>query len=118
MEKKKEEINGWIEKLRESGKLVIVEGDKDIKALNYFGIINIMKLKKPLYDVVEEVVEKTKDVIILTDFDKKGKELYGRLRKDLIRHGVKVDRYFREFLQKNTKLSHVEGLKTYIGNLE
>lgn len=117
MEKNKEEIIGWIEKLREAGKLVIVEGEKDIRALNHFGIKSVMELKKPLYAVVEEIASMAKEVVILTDFDKKGKELYGRLSKDLAKHGVKVDRYFREFLQKNTRLSHIEGLRTYINNM-
>ena len=117
MEKKKEEMIGWANKLKDSGKLVVVEGDKDIAALNHFGIKNIVKLKKPLYAVVEDIDSMAKEAVILTDFDRKGKELYGKLRKDLMKHGVKVDTYFREFLQKNTKLSHIEGLKTYMGNL-
>ena len=118
MEKKKEELDAWIEKIKDSGKIIIVEGPKDRKALEYFGIKNIMTLKKPLYVVTEEIAEKYKEAIILTDFDTEGRKLYARLKKDLSRNGVKVDRYFREFLQRNTKLSHIEGLKTYAENHE
>ncbi|PIN86509.1 topoisomerase [Candidatus Woesearchaeota archaeon CG10_big_fil_rev_8_21_14_0_10_44_13] len=117
MEKKKEELIEWTRKLAESGKAIIVEGQKDRKSLEFFGIKDIVTLKKPLYLIAEEIAEKSKEAIILTDFDRKGKELYGRLKKDLERNGVKVDNYFREFLQKNTKLSHIEGLRTYVGNL-
>ena len=118
MEGKKKEIERCIERLRQEDKIIVVEGEKDKKSLEFFGIKNIITLKKPLFAVVEDVAEKTDEVIILTDFDRKGKELYGRLKKDFARNGVKVDAYFREFLHKNTRLSHIEGLKTYIGNLE
>jgi len=114
----REELRKWAERLRESGKAIIVEGKKDKASLSDLGIDNVVTLKKPLFAVVEDVAEKTKEVVILTDFDKKGKELYGKLKKDFARNGVKVDMYFREFLQKNTRLSHIEGLRRYIGNLE
>src|SRR3989344_1128673 len=117
MEEKKEEIEGWIEKLKKESKIIVVEGEKDRKSLEFFGVSGIVTLKKPLFEIVEEVAEKTDEVVILTDFDKKGKELYGRLKRDFARNGVKVDAYFREFLQKNTRLSHIEGLRRYIGNL-
>ena len=113
-----EDLEGWIEEIKESGKLIIVEGQKDRKALEGLGSMDILSLKKPIYQVVEEAASSGKEVIILTDFDKKGKELYGKLKKDLAKHGVKVDRHFREFLQRNTKLSHIEGIKTYISNQE
>lgn len=113
----KEKLMEWAEKLAESGKIIIVEGKKDREALESLGIENIITLKKPLYCIVEEVAEKSKGAVILTDFDKKGKELYGRLKKDLSRNGVKVDSHFREFLQKSTRLSHIEGLKSYVERL-
>lgn len=118
MEGKKEEIEGCIERLRQENKVIVVEGEKDKKSLEFFGVKNIVTLKKPLFVVVEDVAEKTDEVVILTDFDRKGKELYGRLKRDFAMNGVKVDAYFREFLQKNTRLSHIEGLKTYLGNLQ
>ncbi len=116
---KKDEIDIWLEKLSSSGKCIIVEGKKDKDSLEKLGIKNIFTLsKKPLFSIVEDVAEKNNEVVILTDFDRKGKELYGKLKKDLSKSGVKVDNYFREFLQKNTKLSHIEGLLTYISNFE
>lgn len=118
MEEKKEELEEWARKLAESDKAVIVEGEKDRKALAFFGITKIFTLKKPLYAVVEGISENADEVVILTDFDRKGKELYGRLKKDLQKNGVKVDRYFREFLQRKTRLSHIEGLKTYASGME
>ncbi|MBW2999345.1 toprim domain-containing protein [Candidatus Woesearchaeota archaeon] len=110
------QLSEWIEEVKNSGKLIIVEGLKDKKALNSLGISNVVTLKKPLFQVIEEIAAKHKEVIILTDIDKKGKLLYGKLRSGLQRFGVKVDTKFREFLIKNTKLSHIEGLPTYLNN--
>lgn len=105
-----QELQEWLEKLKNCGKVILVEGIKDKKALEELGVENIMTLKKPLFAVVEDL-EDCKEVVVLTDLDKAGKELYGRLSKDLKRHGVKIDMYFREFLFKNTKLRQIEGIK-------
>ena len=109
-------LRSWFDKLAQQNKLIIVEGAKDAAALRACGVRNAVMVlsKKPLYAVVEEAAEKTGDAIILTDFDKKGKELYGKLKKSLAAHGVRVDLFFREFLQAHTTLSHIEGLKTYV----
>lgn len=110
-----EEIIDWIEKIKNSDKIIIVEGKEDKAALKRLGITNIVQLnKKPLYKIVEELIEKGKQVIILTDLDKKGKQLYGKLNHDLQRFGVKVDNKFRHFLFRKTKLRQIEGLDSYI----
>jgi len=112
-----ETLNDWITALQSSGKAIIIEGPKDKAALESFGIQTIFLLsEKPLFAVAEEVAMQFSEVILLTDLDKKGKELYGKLSKEFKRLGVKVDITFREFLQKETKLSHVEGLTTYVRN--
>ena len=116
--KSKEEILDEIEKVKNSGFLIIVEGMKETKALQHFGIKKIETLsRKPLFHIIDEIASENKKVLILTDFDKKGKELYGKLKKGLLKLGVKVDDSFREFLQKNTRLSHIEGLVSYLGRL-
>jgi len=115
MNKNLQELNEQISKLKNSDKLIIVEGKKDRIALEKLGIKNITELsKKPLFQIMEDISDKNKECIILTDFDKKGKQLYGKLNSGLSRLGVKVNNRFREFLQKNTHLSHIEGLHTYI----
>ncbi|MBD3312990.1 toprim domain-containing protein [Candidatus Woesearchaeota archaeon] len=113
-----QDILDWVKELKGSDIPVLVEGKKDKAALESLGISNIITLKKPLYLVVEKIASEHNLVIILTDFDKKGKELYGKLKKDLLKHGVRIDNQFREFLQKNTQISHIEGIRTYIDNLD
>ena len=109
-----ETLNEWIDGLKESKKAIIVEGPNDKKALEAFGIRRIFTLsKRSLIEVSEDVSSKYDEVIILTDLDKKGKELYGKLSKDLNKLGVKIDHKFREWLFKNTDLRQIEGLEHY-----
>lgn len=113
------ELLDWIDKIMNSDKIIIVEGKEDKAALNRLGITEIVQLnKKPLYKIVEELIEKGKPVIILTDLDKKGKQLYGKLNHDLQRFGVKVDNKFRHFLFRKTKLRQIEGMDSYIERIK
>ena len=107
-------MNDWIDELRVCEKTIIVEGPNDKKALEYFGIHDIVTLsKKPLFEIIEDVATKTDKVVILTDYDKKGRELYGKLYKGLQKLGVEIDNCFREFLYIQ-KLSHIEGLVKFV----
>ncbi|MFH1181875.1 MAG: toprim domain-containing protein [Candidatus Woesearchaeota archaeon] len=111
----KQEFQEMIQKLSSSGKAIIVEGKKDRKALEALGLQNrIFILGRPLYVVAEDVATTTKDVVILTDLDRKGKELYGKLNTQLQRLGVTVDNKFRTFLFKKTKFRQIEGLRCNI----
>ena len=131
----KEEIEEVIEKIREEEPIIIVEGIKDKKTLEAFQIKNIIILNgKDIWNRIEQTVEKNreetkernkkskkknqeKEFLILTDFDKKGKELYGKIARNLDKLGATVNKEYREFFQKKTKLSHVEGLEMYVKNL-
>ncbi len=117
MNKLNNELSEHINKIRQSNQLIIVEGKKDKKALQNFGIKNIIELnKKPLFEVIENISNNNEKCIILTDLDREGKELYGKLNSGLQQNGVKVDNSFRNFLFKNTKLRQIEGLVTHIKN--
>lgn len=118
MDKKIEELNNLIAKIKNSNTLIIVEGKKDKIALQKLGLGNIMELeKKPLFRIVEEVSNSNKECIILTDLDKKGKQIYGRLSHDLQARGIKINNEMRNFLFKKTKLRQVEGIDTYLEHL-
>ncbi len=124
----KEEILEVIEKVKQESDeeklIIIVEGIKDKRALEAFQIKSIIILNgKDIWNRIEQTVEKNRketkerEFLILTDFDKKGKELYGKIAKNLDKLGAKINKEYREFFQKKTKLSHVEGLETYVKNL-
>ncbi|MEE9322951.1 MAG: toprim domain-containing protein [Candidatus Aenigmarchaeota archaeon] len=68
-------------------KLTIVEGKNDKKALKSLGVKNIIAINgKPLYEVAEIVSKSKREIVILTDFDKKGREIEKRLKNLLQRH--------------------------------
>ena len=105
----------WLEKLKNSKKLIIVEGKKDKRALENLEIRNVIAIsRKPLYLFVETI--HAKEVIILTDLDKTGKKIYSTLKHKLQEKGVKVDNYFREYLFKHAKINQIEGLFNYFKN--
>ena len=115
MRQKIEEIQNFIDKIKNSDILIIVEGKKDKAALQKLGINNLIELnKKPLFQIVEEIADSNEECIILTDLDREGKQLYSKLNSDLQKHGVKVNNKFREFLFKHTKLRQIEGIATYL----
>ncbi|MBW2965769.1 toprim domain-containing protein [Candidatus Woesearchaeota archaeon] len=115
----KKEFEEFIKKFRKTSKekIVLVEGIKDKKALESLGIKNIITLKKPLYKIIEDIIETKKECIILTDLDKKGKQLYSKLSSKLKQFGVKIDNRFREFLFK-TKLRQIEGINRYLETIQ
>ncbi len=108
-------ILDWLEKLKSSDKLIIVEGIKDRAALVKLGIEadRIVIINKAIFAVAESVAERSKQVIILTDLDSEGKKLYSNLKRNLTREGVEVDNYFREFLFRNSKLTNIECIYKY-----
>ncbi|MBW2963679.1 hypothetical protein KY306_02805 [Candidatus Woesearchaeota archaeon] len=109
-----DEILGHLNRIKD--KLVIVEGFKDKRALQSFGIKRIKILKgRALYRVVEEVTDK--DVVLLVDLDRAGKKLYAVLKDKFSQRGVRVDDKLREYLFKETKLRQIEGLKRFMARI-
>lgn len=95
--------------------LVIVEGIKDKLALEELGFQNIFVINennKSLNEKIEEIEKLAgkQKILILTDFDKKGKQLYLRLKSELSQRKIKLANKFRGILLKQ-KVSHIEGLK-------
>lgn len=112
-----ETLDQWIAKLVAEQPFIVVEGPKDKASLMKLGIEReqIFTLKgKPLFEVVERVAALTDTCLILTDLDEEGKKIYGTLRADLQKHGVKVDDAFRHFLFKETELRQIEGLFRHV----
>lgn len=68
--------------------LVIVEGKKDKKALKSLGLKDIIAINgMPLYEVAEIALRAKKEIVILTDFDRKGREIERQLKTLLQRQG-------------------------------
>ncbi len=115
MKKGIEALPEWLDNLKKTDKQVVVEGKNDAAALRSLGFkgVIIELTGRALYQVIEEVSDKYKSIIILTDLDREGKKLYSILKSGLLERGVQIDNYFREWLFKNTKLRQIEGLTSY-----
>ena len=100
---------------------VIVEGKKDVSSLEVVGFKRIYAIHQNSVSLGERVEQIAfdmrrngeKKVCILTDFDKKGKELYFLLKKLFQEQGMQVDRGLRSLLFR-AGISHVEGLAGFI----
>ncbi|MBI4020427.1 MAG: hypothetical protein HY367_03780 [Candidatus Aenigmarchaeota archaeon] len=93
-----------IDELKET--TAIVEGVRDERALKTLGINKIVRISgKPLVTVVEQIAcsgEPSK-VVILTDFDRKGRAIAARLRALLELRRIPVDMRLRNMLMQYGK---------------
>jgi 5S rRNA maturation endonuclease (ribonuclease M5) len=95
---------------------VIVEGVKDEKVLRLFGFKRIVRISgRRLEKVVESV--KTKEVAVLTDFDKEGWNLRKNLIKILQRRGLKIN-YLLPKLVRSLGITKIEELKAFLEDLQ
>ena len=107
-----------LEKAKQSRRLVIVEGKKDKQALQKLGFEKIFTLNngKSIKRNIEIISGMSKKIIILTDFDKQGRELNKKLRHEFSQIGVRVDNKLRNCLKK--QISHIQGLASFLKNHE
>ncbi len=113
--------NLFLEIEKSKDNLVIVEGKKDKTSLNKIGFKKIFILnqnKKSIQEQAEEIeknLEKDKKtkISILMDFDKKGFVLYKKLKQELSLKKVKIDDSLSNTI-KSLKISHIEGLHSYL----
>ena len=104
---------------------IIVEGQKDVNALHALDvkgdIISAKTSGRRFLDVLSEVggLEKC-EVILLMDFDRRGKEWTQRLTKRLEEMRIKPNLFFWKRLQGlvGRDVKDVEGLSTYLKTLK
>lgn len=103
--------------------VIIVEGKKDVNALTKLGFSKVYAIHEtsiPLLERVEQImsqIDKKDKICILTDFDKRGKQLYFDIKGMFQTLGGRLDSKLRGLLLV-TDLSHIEGLKSFIEKTE
>jgi 5S rRNA maturation endonuclease (ribonuclease M5) len=101
---------------------IIVEGDRDIislKKLGFPGAIIKLNTGDSLLDFCDEIAKKYEEVMILTDWDDKGKELKNTLMRYLRDNGLKYNiAIWQKFLRFAGEISCVEELYPYIHEIE
>jgi len=99
---------------------VIVEGEKDIEALRKLdltGVIISLNVGMSLTDFCDHIAEKYKEIIILTDWDRRGGYLCHTIKKNL-QGRVKCNTNYRKIIAKNAMIRTVEGLPSWILTIE
>jgi 5S rRNA maturation endonuclease (ribonuclease M5) len=128
LQEKEEKILRILQCLAEEsarGTPIIVEGKNDINALRVLGvegkIISAKAGGKSILDVISELEKCTaKEVIMLLDFDRRGKEWTKRLKQNLENAKTKTNITFwsRLLYLVGTEVKDVEGLPTYMETLK
>jgi 5S rRNA maturation endonuclease (ribonuclease M5) len=109
----------------ERGTPVVVEGKKDIEALRALAvegkIISAKTGGKSLLDVISEVEKAgVREVILLLDFDRRGKEWTKRIRQQLEKARIRPNvKFWCELLTLvGRDVKDVEGLTAYMETLK
>ena len=128
LKEKLEKIQIILSKLSDDstkGKPVIVEGKKDEQALRELGICGVvLTVKTGGKSFLEATTEienlSVKEVVLLLDFDRRGKEGTMRLKHDLERAKIKVNTRFWGELEAivGRDIRCIESLPSYLSTLE
>jgi 5S rRNA maturation endonuclease (ribonuclease M5) len=98
---------------------IVVEGEKDINSLRKLGVVGeiiTMNSGHTIIDFCDYIADKYKEIILLTDWDRKGGFLCHTIERNL-EGRVKCNTYYREIFVKNTMIKTVEGLASYMKNM-
>ena len=119
---KLEELILQLKNLSKEGNVIIVEGQRDRRALRELGITGPIELgtKKSLLLFCEELARTYRNAIILTDWDRTGNRLAELMEQYLMAASVKVNTDIREKIQNlvQKRIKDVESLHTHISNLK
>jgi 5S rRNA maturation endonuclease (ribonuclease M5) len=119
---KLEELILQLKNQSNEGNVIIVEGQRDRRALRKLGITGPIELgtKKSLLLFCEELARTYRNAIILTDWDRTGNRQAELMEQYLIAANVKVNTDIREKIQNlvQKRIKDVESLHTHISNLK
>ncbi|WP_456472647.1 toprim domain-containing protein [Methanocaldococcus sp.] len=106
-------------KIEAEDKPIIVEGKKDVESLEKLGIeaTFIIIAKTPIYLIADKLISLgIKEVILMTDFDKRGRKLAKAVVEEFRQRGIKVNTKFRRdiFIYTNSGIRDIESLFTYV----
>lgn len=98
---------------------IVVEGIRDVESLRQLGCageVHSLNVGDSLHARAESLAAGTTWVILLTDWDRKGEQLFEAMRAKLAANGVRADGAFREKLQMwmRPPVKDVESLSAYV----
>ena len=117
-----EDLEKALDELREENKTIpiIVEGEKDIDALHKLDINGtIITVNKgiSLTDFCDKLASDFKEIIILTDWDRRGGYLCHTIRRNL-EGRVNCNINYRRIFAKNSMIRTIEGLPSWINTIK
>ena len=117
-----EDLEKIIDELGEENRSIpiIVEGKKDIEALRKLdisGSIISVNAGVPLIDFCDKIAQEHTDIIILTDWDRKGGYLCRTIKKNL-EGRVNCNTKYRELFAKNAMIRTLEGLPSWLETMK
>lgn len=99
---------------------IVVEGEKDVAALRRLGVtgkILTVHAGRPLVDVCDRIATAYDEIIVLTDWDKRGGRLSRAIEKNLAGR-TRCLTEFRGLLAQNSMVKDIEGLPSYLNSMQ
>ena len=116
-----EELLQELSEYSERGAVIIVEGKRDILSMKRLGIKGSFELatRHSLFNFSEKIASLGCDVIILTDWDRRGDMLAAKLSEYFENFGIKPELQIRNKLRLITQkeIKDIESLYTYVSKL-
>ena len=118
---KLEELILELQDMSDAGAIIVVEGRRDVESLRSLGINGDIKLssQQPLLNFTEVLSRCGKDIVILTDWDRKGGMAARKIIDYLNSYGIMPNTDIRArigFLVKK-RIKDIESLSRYIEKL-
>ncbi|MCS6957793.1 MAG: toprim domain-containing protein [Aquificaceae bacterium] len=109
----------WMDRLRNASKdsAVLVEGKRDKRALQKYGIKNIITLEGKRFTELPDLLEGFSRVILLFDLDKHGERIKEKVKEILTKQGYILIEEFREEL-RHMGINFVEDIDGKSGCVE
>jgi 5S rRNA maturation endonuclease (ribonuclease M5) len=113
-----EELISTLTEASRQGAAIIVEGRRDEMALRSLGVVGpvIMASRRPALNLAEELAKSYSEIILLTDWDRKGDEMANTIEQHLRCTSSRTDLEIRSRLKKLVKkeIKDVESLGIYV----
>ena len=116
-----EELILELQELADSGAIIVVEGKRDAESLRFLGIKGEIRLssQQPLLEFTELLSKGGKEIVLLTDWDKKGGMAAHKIIQHLLAYGIMPNTRIRAKIRTLTKkrIKDIESLNNYINKL-
>ena len=116
-----EEIILELRALAEAGAIIVVEGRRDMESLRSLGINGEIRLasQQPLLEFTEQLSKSGKEIVILTDWDRKGGMMARKIIDDLLFYGImpNTDIRSRIGILVRKRIKDIESLDNYINRM-